>query len=56
MEGIGHGNTYSRKGRLEGDLKKIFPADSDRVASDLSATRANRQSPAEDPVPAPIAK
>ncbi len=44
--------------RLEGDLKKLFPLDGDRVASYLSATRANRPSPADEPepAPAPVAK
>lgn len=42
--------------RLEGDLKKLFPVDGDRVASYLSATRANRATPADEPAPAPAAK
>lgn len=43
--------------RLEGDLKKLFPTDSARVASFLSATRSVRHSagttPAPSPAPAP---
>jgi hypothetical protein len=43
--------------RLEGDLKKLFPVDTARVASYLSATRVNRPSPDElEPAPAPAPK
>jgi hypothetical protein len=39
--------------RLEGDLKKLFPGASERVASYLSATRSHRSSSADEPAPAP---
>jgi hypothetical protein len=42
--------------RLEGDLKKLFPVDGDRVASYLSAMRANRAAATDEPVPAPAVK
>jgi hypothetical protein len=38
--------------RLEGDLKKLFPGDNNRVASYLAATRRSSADPAE-PTPAP---
>ncbi len=37
--------------RLEGDLKKLFPGEPDRVASYLAATRPSRHAPAEPPEP-----
>jgi hypothetical protein len=37
--------------RLEGDLKKLFPGQPDRVASYLAATRNSRSSGGEDPAP-----
>jgi len=45
--------------RLEGDLKKLFPGQPDRVASYLAATRNNRSSSSNDepaPAPAPVTK
>ena len=45
--------------RLEGDLKKLFPGQPDRVASYLTATRSNRSASSTDapaPAPAPAAK
>jgi hypothetical protein len=37
--------------RLEGDLKKLFPGEPDRVASYLAATRNNLHAPADQPAP-----
>ena len=39
--------------RLEGDLKKLFPGQPDRVASYLAATRSNRSSTSDEPAPTP---
>ena len=40
--------------RLEGELKKLFPGQPDRVASFLAATRNSRSSAScEDPAPPP---
>ncbi len=40
--------------RLEGELKKLFPSEPERVASYLAATRHSRPSNSEDPPPPPV--
>ena len=48
------GEVNAELDRLEGDLKKLFPGDANRVASYLAATRSNYQKgKGEAPAPAP---
>jgi hypothetical protein len=53
------GDVNDELDRLEGDLKKLFPGDPNRVASYLAATRSNYQKGKTDPpapAPAPATK